>query len=148
MNNRWSFIRSFVCFFIFLELFFWIGSWVTQTTQFWGNTFLSHKKDVYKIMCIGDSTTYAGGNDSYPSQLKRFLNANTSGRKFQVLNQGMAGASSTTILSHLDQWLETYQPDMVVAMVGFDESDDSSTAKYSKQNSLFLKKSKVYQLFL
>jgi lysophospholipase L1-like esterase len=148
MNNRWSLIRSILCFLIFLELFFWIGSWITQGTQFLENIRLSGTKDVYKIMCIGESTTYLGGKDSYPSQLERFLNTHGQGKRFVVINQGMAGATSTSILSHLDQWLTNYKPDMVIAMVGINDSDDTRQLLPLKPMNRWLMKSKVYQLVL
>ena len=73
---------------------------------------------VYTIMCIGDSNTYLGGENSYPSQLEKILNERVGGPKFKVINQGLPAAPSQEIMDNFEPWLGKYSPDMVVSMMG------------------------------
>lgn len=132
-------LRSIGCFLLFLEIFFWVGSFVTQTVQSLGNSVRSSlQSDVYKIVCIGESTTLLGGKDSYPSQLENVLNERKPG-KFQVINQAMAGVTTDVILNHLPEWINTYQPNMVVAMIGINDPIQSQ----AKTHLSVLKKIKL-----
>ena len=45
------------------------------------NRSLFQRQDVIRIMCIGESTTYLGGPNSYPSQLEVILNQSGSKNK-------------------------------------------------------------------
>ncbi len=147
MRIPWRILRSVFLFLVFLEIYFWIGSWVTQVGQYWGNVQQARQKNVYRILCIGESTTLVGGKDSYPSQLENILNQTGGGMQFQVINQGMAGVSTTTISQQLPQWLQRYRPDMVIAMIGI--LDPMQNQKQDTPQSLpaFVEKIKLYQLF-
>jgi hypothetical protein len=143
-----QFVIRTVLFLVFLELFFWIGSWVAQGTQLWGNAILAQKKGVYRVMCIGDSITFAGGKDSYPAQLEQVLNSMSGGVRYQVLNQATAGEGSSVTLRDLPQWISQYQPDMVVAMLGImDGHPDKQDGRRSRWR-VFLNGIKTYRLFL
>ncbi|MFH0754398.1 MAG: hypothetical protein V2A70_07520 [Candidatus Omnitrophota bacterium] len=77
-------------------------------------------KGVYKIMCLGDSVTIHGGENSYPAQMEKMLNA-SSGRKgmtFKVINMGLGGGSSQVILANVERFLDEYRPNMVTVMMG------------------------------
>lgn len=146
MKQKLVFIKYALYFLVCLELFFWIGGWVTQTTQVWMNARLAGGKDSYKVLCIGESTTLVGGQDSYPSKLEKILNQKLGHKKVQVINQGMAGTNTTGILKEMPGWLRTYQPDMVVAMIGILDPIEDGSPKTGPSLD-FLKEIKTYQLF-
>jgi tetratricopeptide (TPR) repeat protein len=85
-----------------------------------------YKKGAYRIMCLGESTTAIGGNDSYPSQLEEILNQRHIGITFSVINKGVVAINSITILSQLEDNLDRYRPDLVTAMMG----DNDRYVKY------------------
>jgi len=79
------------------------------------------RKNFYRILCLGESTTYFGGKYSYPQQLENILNARSHGLRFAVINKGIPGASTNTILDQLNKNLDQYQPDLVITMMGIND---------------------------
>jgi lysophospholipase L1-like esterase len=77
---------------------------------------LKNKKDIV-ILCIGESTTY----NQYTVYLQTILNDNSPGR-FTVIDMGMPAARLSDINLQLDGWLETYKPDIVLAMTGINDT--------------------------
>ena len=82
--------------------------------------------DVYKIICLGGSTTAMDGEPggakySYPAQLERILNQKDIGIKFKVINEGVCSANSSFILSRLKENLDKYKPNMVITMIGLND---------------------------
>src|SRR5882672_1267859 len=82
---------------------------------------LSFSRNEYRILCLGESTTALGGEDSYPSQLEAMLNAQSRQQKFTVINQGIISTTSDYIVSHLEQDLDVYKPQLVVVMMGIND---------------------------
>ncbi len=85
--------------------------------------------DSLRILCIGESTTALGGEHSYPAQLGAILNSGSESRRFQVINKGIPGVTTTDILDQLSGNLETYDPHIVIAMLGINddiEEDDEA----------------------
>ena len=71
-----------------------------------------------RVLCVGESTTALGGRYSYPSQLQEVLNQRGGGQKFVVINRGFPMANTSEILMELEQNLDRYKPQLVVAMMG------------------------------
>ena len=96
---------------------------------------------------MGESTTADGGEYSYSSQLEAILNNLNLGLKFTVINEGIIAANSSVILSKLEENLDKYNPDMVVAMMGI---NDEGVIEYEKAvgipESGVLKDIKIYKL--
>ncbi len=95
-----------------------------------------------RIMCIGESTTAQGGENSYPSQLEKILNATSSGKKFKVINKGIPGQTSEYILEHVEQWLDEYQPHILVTMMGINDRaqwvlDDGPLLRFFKNMRVY-----------
>ena len=68
---------------------------------FWHNYDFQDHGNKTVILAIGESTTFGLGvspKDAYPSRLEAILNERCSGRKFAVLNLGVPGQTSTSIL--------------------------------------------------
>jgi lysophospholipase L1-like esterase len=71
-------------------------------------------KDVYRIVCLGDSTT---ANSEYTAILERLLNENKNNRRFEVWNCGVPAYTTIQYCRALkEKWLR-YNPDMVI--IGF-----------------------------
>ena len=111
-------VFSVVLYLAFLELFLRIGGFAFLWMQEHKNRQILTAGSHYTIMCIGDSNTAIGGEDSYPSLLEKALNERAGGPKFKVINRGLPAANSTIIMKDLGSWLTQYKPDMVVAMMG------------------------------
>ena len=104
--------------------------------------------DSFRILCIGESTTALGGDDSYPSQLKEILGRRSPQRRFAVINAGMVSKSSQDILEKLPAMLKKYQPQLVIAMLGVNDrhmlpAEDT----WKVRGWLFLRRSKAYHFF-
>ncbi len=83
--------------------------------------FLSRASDRYVVVCVGDSYTACPGvpaGGTYPSQLEQMLNAASPDHRFQVLNLGLSGQNTTSLLDELPGNLERYRPHVVVLMTG------------------------------
>jgi lysophospholipase L1-like esterase len=79
----------------------------------------------YRILCIGDSSTYGLGSSdrerqSYPSQLQRILSSANASR-VQVVNLGLPGINSSQALDVLESNLERYRPNLVIACAGVND---------------------------
>ena len=79
------------------------------------------------ILCIGESTTGLGGGNSWPSQLERILNSIQDRNTFHVINKGAPAKNTDYILSHLQEYLDEYRPDVVLAMVGINDGTGEGT---------------------
>jgi len=82
----------------------------------------------FRILCLGESTT----DGQYPWQLEEILNAKNTGVKFQVIDKGRGGSNTDLILAQLNAYLDEYKPDLVVAMMGINDSrEDLSIYEYA-----------------
>jgi hypothetical protein len=100
-----------------------IGGYIYMRSQESKNALSLEKKKVYRIVCLGESTTAEfGGKISYPRQLELILNEKNLGIKFSVINKGVPAIRMAQIIEKLDSILDEYDPDMVVAMTGINEN--------------------------
>ena len=58
---------------------------------------MSFNPNEYRILCLGESTTALGGEDSYPSQLEEMLNSQNQQKRFTVINKGLISTTSDHI---------------------------------------------------
>ena len=79
------------------------------------------KRKEIVLLCIGESTTALKGKHSWPIQLQTILNNIQDDRTFRVINKGVPGTSTGVILNKLPEYLATYKPDLVLAMVGLND---------------------------
>lgn len=75
----------------------------------------------YRILCIGESTTALGGENSYPSQLQQILKQRRPDIPFQIINKGLVSKTSADILLRLPGYLRAYRPHAVIAMIGIND---------------------------
>ncbi|MDP3041910.1 MAG: tetratricopeptide repeat protein [Candidatus Omnitrophota bacterium] len=99
---------------VILEIGLRAGGFVLLSLQEYKNRLSLKQKGVYRIMCIGESTTQG----QYPGFLEEILNQHNTGIKFSVIDKGIVDTNTVVLLSQLEGNLDTYKPDMVVAMMG------------------------------
>jgi len=107
--------------FIILEAGMRLSAFVLLKIQESQNAISPGSQDVYRILCLGESTTALGGQRSYPSQLEEILNSKSATVKFKVMNQGMCNTNSSAIVAHVNSNLDKYTPDMVLVMMGIND---------------------------
>lgn len=75
----------------------------------------------FRILTLGESTTaeYFSGLNSWPRQLEKRLNQ--AGISARIYNEGHVGTNSTIILKNLDDYLSTYDPHLVISMMGVND---------------------------
>jgi len=73
------------------------------------------------ILCLGESTTGIGRDKSWPSQLQHILNNIQDQKTFRVINKGVPGTETSSIVAKLPGYLDKYNPDFVLAMVGIND---------------------------
>ncbi len=105
---------------VLLELFSRLGGAVFTLNQERINRFPSADPDIFVILCLGESTT-AGGWGSYPDRLETVLNKAMGDSRVKVINKGVAGSTTYDILLRLEKYLDEYQPDLVLTMIGVND---------------------------
>lgn len=142
-----SIILGFFLCIILLEIGLYLGGILFVSSQESLNKITLQKKDAYRILCLGDSTTAIGGKESWPHQLEAVLNNRKLGKEFSVINKGGVLFDSTNILSGLEDNLKEYKPQMVIIMIGIND------AKKIRENNnpfnkikFFFKKLRTYRL--
>jgi len=108
---------------IALELVLRLGGLVFATLQERQNQSGSSSGE-FRILCIGESTTALGGENSYPYQLEEMLKKARPDLKVKVINKGLVSKTSADILAALPGYLNRYQPNLVVAMIGINDLPD------------------------
>jgi tetratricopeptide (TPR) repeat protein len=77
---------------------------------------------VFRILCIGESTTRGVGDNNWPRILgDRLAQHCGTSLPIDVVNLGLPAVHSAVIAAHLGEWLELYRPDIVVTMVGIND---------------------------
>jgi tetratricopeptide (TPR) repeat protein len=136
-----------VLFFAILETGLRLGGFIISGIQKRHNLYSIRKNGQFRILCLGESTT-AGGWDSYPAQLEEILNKSGLGLKFSVINEGIPCTNTSFILSHLEENLNKYRPDMVITMMGINDHGDHLPYETISRSRLIniLKVSRTYRL--
>jgi len=133
---------------VMLEISLRIGGFTFLLLQEYRNVISIKQRGTYKIMCLGESTTELGGENSYPAQLERILNTKDRGVHFSVINKGICGIPTSYIVAHLQENINCYKPDMVITMMGIDDGgkvipyDNNASTRMTK----FLKNFRIYKL--
>ncbi|MFA5021341.1 MAG: tetratricopeptide repeat protein [Patescibacteria group bacterium] len=131
-------------FIILLEAGLRAGGGIILSYQEYRNKASLKQKGVYRILCLGESTT----QNQYPAFLEKALNRGNRKIKFSVFDKGKVGANTTSILIKLSSYLDEYSPDMVVAMMGV--NDRGAHIPYDKPASSrtmkFIRSLRVYKL--
>ena len=133
----------FLCFF-FLEIGLRICGFMFLSLQEHRNHSSLKQKDTYRILCLGESTT-AG---TWPNYLEDYLNQASASLRFSVIDKGIPGVSSGTLVSMLEDNLDKYNPQMVITMMGINDMD-TVAANYGIPDTTttpFLKSLRIYKI--
>jgi lysophospholipase L1-like esterase len=78
---------------------------------------------VFRILCYGDSNTDGPKQGGWPELLQEVLNRQPApdGRRYEVVNAGVAGYSSHQGLLRFQREVQTYQPDVVIVSFGWND---------------------------
>jgi len=107
-------------------------------------------KNVYSILCVGDSYTYGGAvsfEETYPSLLQNMLDASDLPPKFKVYNGGICEYNSRQLLNRLPKFIKTYRPRIVVLLDG--ASNRYNFALYDMHGNTFMgfiKSLRIYKM--
>jgi len=79
--------------------------------------------EVFRILCYGDSNTDGPKEGGWPEALQEALNQfrSPAGRRYEVVNAGVAGYSSHQGLLRFQQEVNIYQPDLVIVSFGWND---------------------------
>lgn len=102
---------------VFLESGMRLGGFVLLSMQDYRNKLALKNKSVYRIMCLGESTTQG----QYTPFLEETLNQRNTGIRFSVIDKGLNGTRTAVILSEFEANLDRYRPDMVITMMGIND---------------------------
>jgi lysophospholipase L1-like esterase len=95
---------------------------IINSKGFIGPEFEDRKPEgVYRIFSIGDSCTFGNMDFAYPGLAHTRLNAQGSGKKFEVINAGVEGYHSGFALARLKEDVLQYEPDLVTIYVGWND---------------------------
>lgn len=140
---------------LLLEIGLRVGGVVYLALQERQNRISMRKRGLYRIVCLGESTTAMDGKYSYPSQLEDILNERNIGIKFCVINKGYIAGRMGGIVSQVEDILWKYNPDMVITMLGINDEMDVLQARADNkmdeyvcppENANFINSLRTYKL--
>jgi tetratricopeptide (TPR) repeat protein len=76
------------------------------------------KKHSCVILCVGESTTQY----QYPRFLKEYFGNKITNINFSVIDKGLIGTNSDEIISKIDNFINQFHPDIIVAMMGINDT--------------------------
>lgn len=103
-----------------LEIGLRLAGFILSTARETKNRVSMRQKGAYRIMCLGESTTF----NQYPGFLEEALNRRGNGIKFSVVDKGVPGIDTSGIISGLEINIEAYRPDMVIVMMGINDDNE------------------------
>lgn len=127
-----------------LEISLRIGGFLVMSLQEYRNHLSMEKEGTYRIMCLGESTTQG----QYPRFLEEILNQHNIGIKIVVIDEGIRGTNTTQILNELETNLKKYTPNMVITMMGINDSGDFMPFEQISNSKLvlFVRSFRIYKL--
>ncbi|MDD2524328.1 MAG: hypothetical protein PHT81_05750, partial [Endomicrobiaceae bacterium] len=140
MKRIFSMFFGIVFALISLEVLLQLSSFViTQANKINNNKSVKiiNDREQIKILCIGESTTFA----QYPKQLVDYLNTHIN-KDFVVIDCGVPGTNVENIASRIDEQIRMYDPNIVISMMGANDAKLKSTPIYKKY------KLKTVELFM
>ena len=89
----------------------------------------------YRILVLGDSMSEKT-KTSWPEQLQTKLNNLSLEKQIYIVNKAKASVNSALIMSHTEEYIETYSPNMIITMMGW--NDFVSYIYYQKSDHIFI----------
>ena len=121
-----------------------LGGFIILSAQEHRNTLSARDKSAYRVLCVGESTT----RNQYPPFLEQILNQRSKGVSFSIIDKGLGGTNTSTIVNNIEKYLADYKPDMVVAMMGINDFGAHMPLELptSSKALLFIRSLKTYKL--
>lgn len=116
------------------------GFLVSKYHELKNNSALKNKTE-YKIMCLGESTTYM----AYPEELQKILNQKYPD-KFTVIDCGIPAIKLDAVLRNLDKNIRQYKPDIAICMMGINNTFVSFDGAKEYEDTKY-KRLKIYRLY-
>ena len=111
-----------------------------QITSFTLSIIKECKKEIIKdtntitILCLGESTT----DGQWPPILQAILNKKSKNKKFIVIDEALSGTNTRRIAEKIENYLIKYNADIVISMMGINDSGLDYKKYKIKILSLFL----------
>ena len=102
---------------------------------------MDRRPGVYRILCLGGSTTYGTGvgrwEDAYPAVLERLLREDLPDgyHDVEVINGGLTWGTSAEMLTHYHFKYHYYRPDLVIINEGLNDAEGYTLPYYHPDNS-------------
>ena len=126
---------------VLLEAGLRLGGFIFSSIQGYENLRSTKQKGAYRILCLGESTT----EGQYPHLLEQVLNQHHMGTRFSVIDKGKSATDSFFILSRVESYLAEYHPDIVVAMMGINDSGVRYYEDIPESGTWLFKHCRVYR---
>ncbi len=110
-----------------------------QTTEFIFKNIKEYKNkrikqdNVINILCLGESTT----DGQWPPILQKILDIKSKHIKFNIIDEGKGGTNTFFISQQIKSYLEKYQPDCIILMMGINDKGLPYIKKNIKILNLF-----------
>lgn len=91
---------------------------------FVGDPLKAEGPDLWRIVSVGDSCTFGGGDEvnTYPAMLGRILEKSApAGERIEVVNAGVSGLNSELALRRLESRVPELHPDVVTIYIGWND---------------------------
>lgn len=131
---------------VLMELVTRAGYFMFNSLQDRRNRAAMDQKNTVCVLCLGDSMTALGGQDSWPRQLEKVLNETSNNSKYTVINKGRVEANTAYMAEHFTEFIEQYRPRAVVMMTGINEAGVLFYRGISGQDSALFKRFKSYKV--
>lgn len=109
-----------------------VAGWIYEAYRMKDELSYKKEKDTFRILCVGDSYTFGVGaprDFSYPEQLENML-VKEFGNQIKVINEGKPGWNSSQILKKLPSQIKNYNPNMVILLIGMNDSTNFTESNY------------------
>jgi lysophospholipase L1-like esterase len=88
----------------------------------------SNSKQIYKIMVLGESTSYGlllkdRLKDAYPYKLAKLLGKNRKNIQFHIMNLSYPGQTSDSVLNVFEENFHRYKPNLVISQFGANDTN-------------------------
>ncbi len=151
MNIVFRTIVRIFLFLLFFEGFLQLGGFLFLSAQNLTNFSMTERipgKKNYTVLCLGDSITAYGNENSYPKLLEKVLNRTNTHQHFKVINKGIPARTSADIVSYLKLDIEKYNPDIIIVMMGSEDFENSQKKERSwkeRVKFVLLEKFKIFR---
>jgi lysophospholipase L1-like esterase len=110
---------------LLLEGLLRLSGWVIQAGQSRSNPRLDFRRDEFRIVALGESTTAQvwsdGRENSWVGQLETLLNEASLGYRIKIINMAVGGTSSPFLVQRLEASLSALKPHAVISMMGIND---------------------------